>query len=162
MTYKFLYKSFRKFIDQDEHFTEDQQDQILESFKNERNKNIFRLSIILLVWSSIGISIDSLIIGGSIIGVIMKGLSWKYLLPTIIFSVVNFIIKAIFVKWYLKNEIPFKQICLAGIPYAGSASIIAYLVREDPLYGAGLQHYMRYLRKRGFRKLCNLLYFKKD
>ncbi len=162
MTYKKLYESFQKFIDQDKHFTESQQDHILKSFQDKRNKNIFRLSIILLIWSVIGISLDSLIIGGSIIGVIMQGLSWKYLLPTIIFSAVNFIFKSIFVKWYLKKEIPVKQILLAGIPYAGSASIIAYLVRKDPLYGAGLQHYMKYLRRRGFRKLCKLLYFKKD
>ena len=160
MTYKRLYKSFQKFIDQDEHFTESQQDQILESFKNERNKNIFRLSIILLIWSFFGITIDSFIIGGSAIAVIMQGLSWRYLLPTIIFSITNYIIKAIFVKWYLRNEIPFKQICLAGVPYAGSASIIAYLVRSDPLFGAGIQHYLRYLKKQGVHFIYSL--FKKN
>lgn len=149
MTYKRLYASFQKFIDQDEHFTESQQQEILESFESKRNKNIFRLSILLLIWSIFGITIDSFIIGGSIIGVIMQGLSLKYLYPTIIFSVVNFIIKSIFVKSYLKNEIPMKQILLSAIPYAGSASVIAYLVRKDPLYGRGLRHYIRYLRKRG-------------
>lgn len=152
MTYTRLYRSFQKFIDQDDHFTESQQEEILVSFKNKRNKKIFRLSIILLIWSIIGISIDSFIIGGSLISAIMKGLSWIYILPTVIFSIVNFIFKAIFVRWYLKNEIPWSQILLAGIPYAGSAAIIAYLVREDPLYGAGLQHYLGYLRKRGVCK----------
>ena len=161
MTYKRLYQSFKKFIDQDDHFTEAQQEKSLESFKQKRNKNIFRLSIILLVWSVVGITIDSLIIGGSIIGVIMQGLSFLYLLPTLIFSAVNFIFKSIFVKWYLKNEIPMKQILLAGIPYLGSASIIAYLVRSDPLFGAGIQHYLSYLRKRGLKYFYRLLSLEK-
>ena len=150
MTYKRLYSSFKKFIDQDEHFTEDQQDQILESFKNERNKKIFRLSVILMVWSIIGISIDSTIIGGSVIAVITQGLSFKYLWPTIIFSIINFIIKTIFVSWFVKKEIPFLQICLAGIPYAGSGTVIAYLVKQDPLFGSGLRHYLSYLKRNFF------------
>jgi uncharacterized membrane-anchored protein YitT (DUF2179 family) len=148
MTYKKLYRSFQEFIDQDTHFTENQQDQILESFKGERNKKIFRLSIILLLSSVVGISIDSFIIGGSVIGIFTQGLSWVYVLPTIIFSIINFILKAIFIHWYLKKEISWSQICLAGIPYVGSASVIAHLVRSDPLYGSGLQHYLRYLRKK--------------
>ena len=161
MVYKRLYKSFKKFIDQDTYFSEIQQDQIIESFNNEKNKKIFRLSIILSVWSIFGITIDSLIIGGSIVGVIVGGLSWIYLIPTVVFSIVNFLIKSTFVRWYMKNDIPIKQILLSAIPYAGSASIIAYLVFKDPLYGAGLQHYLKYLRTRGIRKIYALLFFKK-
>jgi len=156
MVYKRLYKSFKKFIDQDEHFTEIQQDQILESFKNKRNRNIFRLSIILLIWSIFGITIDSFIIGGSLIATIIEGLSWRYVLPTVIFSLVNFTIKAIFVRLYFKNEIPFKHIALAGIPYIGSATLIAHLVRQDKLYGTGLQHYLKYKRKKSFKFIYSL------
>lgn len=156
MSYERLYKSFKKFIDQDEHFTEAEQQQILTSFENKYNRNIFRLSIILLIWSIFGITIDSFIIGGSLIATIMQGLSWKYLWPTVIFSIVNFIIKSLFVRWYFNNEIPLKEIALAGIPYLGSATLIAYLVKNDTLYGAGLQHYLKYLRRRGVRFIYTL------
>jgi len=161
MTYKRLYASFQKFIDQDEYFTETQQHHILESFQNKRNKNIFRLSIILLIWSILGVAIDSLIIGGSLISALIQGVSWRYILPTLIFSALNFTMKSLFVSWYMKKEIPMKQILLAGIPYAGSASIIAHLVKTDSLYGLGLQHYIKYLRHRGIRWIITLMYSKK-
>lgn len=161
MKYTKLYNSFKKFIDQDEHFTEDQQQEILKNFEDPQNKKIFRLSIILLLWSIIGITIDSFIIGGSIIGVFTQGLSWLYVLPTIIFSVVNFLLKTIFISWYLKKEISFAQVCLAGIPYVGSASVIAVLVSKKPLFGAGLQHYMRYLRIRYINRFFRFCGFRK-
>jgi uncharacterized membrane protein (DUF485 family) len=156
MTYTRLYKSFKKFIDQDEHFTEQEQDKILESFKNKKNRKIFRLSIILLIWSFFGITIDSFLIGGGILGTILKGLSLKYVWPTIIFSITNFIIKTTFVRFYMKKEIPLKQIALAGIPYVGSGTLIRYLINNDVLYSQGIQHYLRYLKKRGIKFVISL------
>ncbi len=156
MMYASLQKSFQKFIDHDEHFTEEQQQKILISFKDAYNKKVFNLSIILLFWSIAGITIDSVIIGGSLIGAIADGMEWRYILPTVIFSFLNFVFKSIFVKWFMGDRIPWVQLLLCGIPYIGSAGLLMYLVKRDPLYGAGLRHYMRYLRKNLLRKFLGM------
>ena len=110
----------------------------------------------MLFWSIAGITIDSVIIGGSLIGAIADGMEWRYILPTVIFSFLNFVFKSIFVKWFMGDRIPWVQLLLCGIPYIGSAGLLMYLVKRDPLYGAGLRHYMRYLRKNLLRKFLGM------
>ncbi|MFT7327842.1 MAG: hypothetical protein ACI870_000013 [Crocinitomicaceae bacterium] len=154
MTYIRIYKSFQKFIDKDEHFSEDQQQEILKSFEDPRHKKIFRLSVILLVWSTIAITIDSTFIGGGVIASIINGANWRFFIPTAIFSIVNFIIKFIFVKFYLRDSITNTQAAYCGIPYAGSALILGFLLRVDPLFLKGIKHYRAYMLKRGFKYIC--------
>lgn len=151
-----LNKSFRKFIDHDEHFSEEEQQKILTSFEDKRYQKIFRLSIYLLIWSIIGLAIDSTFIGGGVIASIMMGAHITFFLPTIIFSVVNFIIKFSYVRWYTQGDLTMKQAAYAGIPYFGSAAVLGFLLYDDPLFLKGLKHYLSYLRKRGVVFLARL------
>lgn len=162
MTYQRLYKSFRKFIDQDEHFSEAEQQKILTSFENPRNQKIFRLSIILLIWSTIGITIDSTFIGGGVIASLMSGADWRFFIPTIAFSVINFIAKFIFVRYYMRKDISTTHAAYCGIPYAGSALILGFLLKGDQLFLHGLKHYLKYMNRRGFRYIRCLLGNKKN
>jgi len=157
MTYKRLYRSFRKFIDQDQHFTEEQQHNILKSFEDERSRRVFRLSIILLLWSAIGVFIDSTLIGGGVIFSVMKGINWHFFIPAFSFFVVNFTSKILFVRWYMKGNIKQTQCVYCAIPYAGSALILGFLLARDPLFLEGLRHYLKYLRKQSFKFVCKQL-----
>jgi len=162
MNYKRLNKSFQKFIDQDDHFTEDEQQNILNSFESKRNQKIFRLSIYLLIWSTIGLAIDSTFIGGGVIASIFMGVNIIYFLPTILFSVGNFIAKFFFVRWYMRGDISTKQAVYSGIPYAGSAFILGFLLNDEPLFLRGLKHYLTYMNRRGFRFICKIFRKKKN
>lgn len=157
MTYNRLYKSFQKFIDQDEHFTEEQQSHILNSFEHEKSRRIFRLSIILLIWSVTSIFVDSTLIGGGVIFSVMKGINWHFFIPALSFFLINYIVKVTFIRWYMKGGIKKTHSAYCGIPYAGSALIIAFLLKEDTLFLEGLRHYLSYLRKRGFLYLCRFI-----
>ncbi|MFT6361215.1 MAG: hypothetical protein ACJAV6_000159 [Candidatus Paceibacteria bacterium] len=162
MTYTRLYRSFRKFVDLDEHFTEAEQEKILHSFEDSRNQKIFRLSIILLVWSTLGIFADSTLIGGGVLASIFMGVKFKFFIPTILFSIINFFAKYFFVQHYMQKNISKNHASYCGIPYAGSAILLGSLLKDDPLFLEGLKHYLKYLRKRGFQFLCNKIKHEKN
>ena len=151
-----LNKSFRKFIDHDEYFTEEEQQQILHSFENKYYQKVFRLSIYFLVWSIISFSIDSTFISGGVIASILAGVHIVYFLPTILFSFINYGIKFVYVRWYMKDTLTLKQAALVGIPCIGSALILRMLLKNDPLFLEGLRHYIKYLRRRGFAFILRL------
>lgn len=157
MVYKKIYQSFEGYVNQETYFNEDQKYNILESFQDERNKKIFRLSLILLIWSILGAFVDIALVGGGIVATAMKGIDWRYFLPEVIYFIVNFIAKVWFVRWYMNKDISSKHAFYCGIPYAGSALILAFLLKDNPLFLKSLRRYLIYLRKRGIGNFCKLV-----
>lgn len=156
MSYKYFYKNFQRFIDEDKDLTEKEQELALEKFQNPFYRKIFRAALILLIWSSVGLFIDSFIIGGSSIAVIMKGFDIKYLLPTLIFSITNWIIKVVFIYYFLEKKIPKTEVILVGVPYVGSALVLSYILRHDPYFKHTLFHYLKWLKKKGFSFIISM------
>ena len=152
MSYDTLYKSFKKFIDNDDHrLTEQEQQTALVAFQNPKNRRVFQVSIILLLWSVIGAIIDSFIIGGSALAAAMTGPAWIQLLPTLIFSAINWILKCFFVYFYMKKEVPFNVAFMTGLQYVGFTILLGYTLKNDPEFKRGLQYYTKYLKKKGIR-----------
>lgn len=162
MVYDTLYKSFAKYVDEDDcHLTEKQQRAALESFEKPFNKRVFQVSIILMLWSIVGLTIDSFIIGGSATAAVVNGPAWIQLLPTLIFSAVNWIIKCIFVYFYLQRKIPFYIAFITGVQYIGFTLLLAYTLKNDPEFRHGLHDYIKYLKKKGIRFVINMMSKKK-
>jgi len=93
MNYNTLHKNFQKFIDHDDHcLTEEEQQKALKAFEKPINNRVFQMSIVLLLWSLIGMTIDSFIIGGSVVTALVMGPAWIQVLPTLIFSGLNLLL----------------------------------------------------------------------
>lgn len=158
MLYDKLYKGFAKFVDEDNsHLTEDQQQTALKSFEKPFNKKVFQLSIILLLWSVVGLTIDSFIIGGSATAVVVNGPAWIQLLPTLIFSALNWLIKCIFVFFFLQRKVPFYIAFFTGVQYVGFTILLGYTLKNDPEFRLGLHDYIKYLKKKGFKFIITLM-----
>ncbi|MCI5051208.1 MAG: hypothetical protein MRY57_02785 [Candidatus Pacebacteria bacterium] len=158
MVYDNLCKHFRYYIDtHDEYMTEEEQQAALKSFEKPFNKRVFQLSIILIFWSVIGLTIDTFIIGGSATAAIIKGPAWIQLVPTLIFSAVNWLLKWGFVYWYLKKEVPLGVAFMTGVQYVGFTILLAHTLKHDPEFRFGLKHYIRFLRKKGIRFILGMM-----
>ncbi|MCI5051207.1 MAG: hypothetical protein MRY57_02780 [Candidatus Pacebacteria bacterium] len=157
MTYKRLYKNFKIFLDNDEHLSQEEQDIALKAFQKPFNKRVFEQCIILLLWSVVALFIDIFIISGSATAAVVTGPSWLQVLPTLIFSAVNWIVKSIFVYFYMRREIPYKIAFLTGVQYIGFTLLLGYTLKHDPEFKHGIKHYLRYLKKKGFRSVIAMM-----
>lgn len=158
MIYTALYKDFRKFVDQDDcNLSEDQQQAALNSFQKPFNKRVFQVSIILMLWSVVGLTIDTFIIGGSVTAAIVTGPAWIQLLPTLIFSAVNWIVKCIFVYFFLRREVPFYIAFITGVQYIGFTLLLGYALKHDLEFRIGLQDYIKYLKKKGIQFVVKMI-----
>lgn len=116
------------------------------------------LSLYLLIWSLLGIVLDALFVGGGIVtALMMQHLMLVFFMPAIIFFGINTLVKFVFIKVYMKNDIGLGIAALATLPYIGSAILFGALLRKHPLFLKALNAYIKQLRKQGIVaawKLC--------
>ncbi len=141
-----LYRSFRRFIDHDTHFSESEQQAILNSFENPHNQRVFQLALILFFWAIIGISIDATLVGGGVVLSFIKGLDVIHFLPSIIFLLVNVLAKVVFVMWYTRSNMSHTRAFFCAVPYIGPLALLGFLSKDDPLFLRGVKHYIGYLK----------------
>jgi len=153
--------SFRKFIENKDTFSQIKKEEILTLFESTYHKKIFKLSIILLIWSIIAVSIDSALISGGLIMSVMHGVRFIHFLPEILFFVGNFFAKVWFIYWYVDGDIRHDHALYCGIPYIGSALILGFLLKQEPLFLEALKRYSMYLRQQGYQYICHKLKYRK-
>jgi len=158
MFYDSLYKNFKIYVDSDDdHMSEDEQQAALRSFEKPFNKRVFQMCIILLIWSVFGVTIDSFIIGGGVTAAIVTGPAWIQLLPTLIFSVLNWLVKWAFVYFYMRREVSLGLAFITGVQYVGFTLLLGNTLKNDPEFRRGLGYYIKYLRKKGIGFILNML-----
>ncbi len=156
MIHSRLNKSFKMFINQDEHFTKGEQDHILSSFVHKKNYQVFYLSIFLLMWSIIGAIIESVLLGGATIVSIINSPNISYFIPAILFLIFNIIAKVLFALLYVRRYITTLQALSSGVPYIGAALVLGFLLKNNKLFLKGLLHYIKYLRRHSLAFIYNL------
>lgn len=156
MGYESLYKSFCEYVDShDEYMTELEQQKAILAFEKPFNKRVFQLCIILIIWSIVGLTLDTFIIGGSLTAAVVMGPAWIQLLPTLIFSTLNWLAKCLFVFFYLRKEIPFWIAFMTGVQYIGFTILLGHTLKNDSEFLNGLKHYLKFLKKKGIRFIFN-------
>lgn len=153
--YNLISNSFSDFVMHIESYSRDDKDHVLEVFKEKHIKKYFILAVILLCWSLLGVVLDSLFLGGSILALVMVDeFSVKIFLPALIYFCTNFILKVVFAKAYLGSCINLRQAFFAAIPYVGSTILLGLLFIQEPLFLEFLKKYLISLRKKGLYYIC--------
>ena len=135
---------FNTFILTESDFSDGDQETILTDIKNPKNRKTLNLSLILIVWNIGGFFIESALIGGGILFLILKGINWLYFLPEFIFIIVNFSVKVIFTSRYLKDYICLRHTIYACIPSAGPLILLGILLHSNTLLIKAFRKYLMY------------------
>ncbi|MCI5051204.1 MAG: hypothetical protein MRY57_02765 [Candidatus Pacebacteria bacterium] len=121
---------------------------ILTSYSDSRNKRMLKLSMNLITWSFFGVTLD--VICGFVAASLVVTYGANFITafgPTGLFFVINLIVKAIYINWFMKGNIPMKLIILGVIPYLGSGIISGFVLKNHPEYREALLKYTQYINK---------------
>ncbi len=142
-------KSFYSFIEKHKDFSPEEKREISEIFKNKTVQVVFNVSLTLILWSFVVAFIDAALATRGVVFSLRHFGILNSFLPSLIFIVVNAIVKFNFIHRYTKNKIDvdLKHILVGVIPIVGSLFFSAYLLRNRPLIGKALRQYFKFIRK---------------
>ncbi|NME66909.1 hypothetical protein [Flammeovirga aprica] len=138
--------NFCNFVQNSDKYTPEESSYLVENSLGKGVSKIFRVGYILIVWSFVAVWIDNILIPGAAgYTFIQREISWATAIP-IIFLVTNATLKAIFIKWRLKNQISIGGAYLASVPYIGFAFLLKSQFKTDKLLYIAAKDYFLYQR----------------
>lgn len=147
--------SFDEFIGTD--ITITNKETILE-FHESKAKKIFAVARDMIIWSVFGVTLDVLIISGSTVTTLVDGLGLVTWLPTLLFLILNYIAKAIYIKYKIRDA-SLSLMVKGVVQYVGSILIIDHVFRHHTEYRDAVKKYFDYLKERNkkFFKILNII-----
>lgn len=139
----------KEYVRQSARFSQSEKNEIYRSLSEQNMGRLAKLIMILITWSIVAFFVESALIGGGVVFSIIKGIDWRYFLPEVIFLVINFIAKAYFIRWYMKDAISFPHLLYAAVPTIGPGILLGIVVKNNSLLMKALRGYIRY-RKNSF------------
>lgn len=138
---------FCNFVQNSDKYTTEESSYLVEHSLGRGVSKIFRVGYILIVWSFVAVWIDNILIPGAAGYTFLKGeISWATATP-IIFLLVNATLKAIFIKWRLKDQISIGGAYLASVPYIGFAFLLKSQFKTDKLLYIAAKDYFLYQKE---------------
>lgn len=133
----------RRFIDTSDKITDEERDQITEELEGKDMKELFRFIALSISWSSIALTMDLTI--NSIVGttaLAQGALRYSHLLPTLIFSSVDYAIKYSVYRRYYGHLLTRWQTAKSSLPTLGPLFLINELFRDSPVFARALKLYI--------------------
>lgn len=142
-------KSFFSFIQNNEKFSDNKKNKIIDIFKNKNIKVIFSISLYLILWSFGAAFFDTFFATRGVIFTFLNHSFLNSFLPSLIFIFINAILKFIFIYSYTKKRIniELKHIFIGVIPLVGSLLFSAYLLKNNLLFFSAMKDYFIFIKK---------------
>ena len=163
---KFLYQEkcacaqsgFCTYVDGHDDFTSTEKEYLVEIIVNNNLTGVLYVSSVLAAWSFVAGVIDTVLFPGIIVYAIFHGaVDYKVLTPPIVFLVVNFSAKLIYIAINLKGKMECKDIFISALPYAGSAYLLKKFLINDKLLSKAVVLYLKFKKQQAKDYFLNLI-----
>ena len=136
--------SFCKYVERQEYFTVYEKEYLVKIIVNDNLSGVLYVSSVLVVWSFIAGIIDAVLFPGIIAYAIFHGVvDYKVLTPPVLFLLVNFLVKLIYIASNLKDRVKRNDIFISALPYAGSAYLLKKFLINDKLLSKAVVLYLK-------------------
>ncbi len=143
--------SFYSFMDKNIKIPEKEKDDILYNLKNKTIRTVISISLYLVIWSFVVAFIDATLFTRGTIRSFLHFSIFGSFLPSLIFILINAIVKYGFIYFYSKKkniEVDKKHIFIGIIPIVGSFFFTAYLLKKKPFLSSVILKYLKYIKKK--------------
>lgn len=152
---------FCSFVKNNDKYTDEECAYLIEHSLGKSVSKIFRVGYILIIWSFIAVWVDNILIPGAVGYSFLQGeISWATATP-IFFLITNATLKAIFIKWRLRNQISIGGAYLSSVPYVGFAFLLRTQFKADKLLYIASKDYFLYQKSVVKNTVLSFLGFKK-
>lgn len=149
---------FCTYVDGQDVFTSTEKEYLVKIIVNNNLSVVLYVSSALVVWSFVAGVIDAVLFPGIIVYAIFHGVvDYKVLTPPIVFLVVNFSAKLIYIGINLKGKMGFKDIFISALPYAGSAYLLKKFLINDKLLSKAVVLYLKFKKQLAKDYFLNLI-----
>ncbi|PKQ65115.1 hypothetical protein BZG02_04600 [Labilibaculum filiforme] len=140
--------SFCTYVENEESFTSSEKEYLVKVIVNDNLSGVLYVSTVLVVWSLVVGVIDVILFPGIIVYAVFHGvIDYKVLTPPIVFMIVNFSSKLIYIGSVLKGRVSLVDIFVAALPYAGSAYLLKKFLVNDKLLSQAMVLYLKEKKK---------------
>ncbi len=144
-------KPFLLFLEEKSNFSREEKDEVKKELDEPYVFLVFRLSILLITWSTIMAFVDLFFISGLIIYLfsIYMNISLFIIIP-IAFLVINIIFKYLTITFIAGGRIKCTILLIASLPYIGFAFLLGHTIKNRPIFRKAISQYIAYKRKNLF------------
>ncbi|NLR90293.1 hypothetical protein [Flammeovirga agarivorans] len=136
--------NFCRFVQGNKKYTNEEMDYLIQCSLGKGVSKILRVGYVLVVWSFVAVWIDNLLFPGALGYSFFKGeFSWVTISP-LLFLVGNATLKALFIKYRLKDQITVFEAYWASIPYIGFAFLLRSQFKKDKILYVAAKDYFFY------------------
>jgi hypothetical protein len=150
--------SFCTYVDDQDDLTTTEKEYLVKIIVNNNLSGVLYVSSVLAAWSFVAGVIDVVLFPGIIVYAIFHGVvDFKVLTPPIVFLVVNFSAKLIYISINLKGKIGFNDVFISALPYAGSAYLLKKHLINDKLLSKAVVLYLKLKKQQAKDYFRNLI-----
>lgn len=155
--------SFCTYVDGQDDFTSTEKEYLVKIIVNNNLSGVLYISSVLAAWSFVAGVIDAVLFPGIIVYAIFHGVvDYKVLTPPILFLLVSFSSKLIYVAINLRGKVKFKDIFISALPFAGSAYLLKKFLTNDKLLSKAVVLYLKFKKQLAKDYFLNLTVKKKS
>lgn len=155
--------SFCAYVEGLENYSQEEKNYLTKIIVGNNLSGILYVSSALAVWSLFAGVIDAVFFPGIIVYAIFHGvIDYKVLTPPIVFFLVNFLSKLIYIAINLKGKVKLYDIFISALPYAGSAYLLRKFLIKDKLLSKVVALYLKDKKLQVKQYVLNMIRNKKQ